>query len=417
MLFPLRLVIFLANIAITALILLPILLLNEAGSGAMGVQEIVDAIFVVHVRIALFSIGFIVRHHGAKPQPKQAHIFVSNHTSVMDYALASSTGRVHAVVAQGHGGVFGAVQRLILHPLTGSLTFDRNEARDRVLVTRRMKSHVHNTQNKPLLIFPEGTCVNNEYTVLFHKGAFELDCLVCPIAIKYSKYYGDPYFNTREQTFTAHLVYLMTRWCMIADVYWIEGQQRGESESHVDFADRVKDMISARAKLKNLSWDGYLKNYRPSAEKQDKMRSKTKEEYERELRRKVDSLRQVSISAGCSAIPSGSSTPVQLNAAASYQLPGWLSDESRTNIQNAIIRSSLQEPSRLLSVNRCDQAESSLLKVSQPEKLMALKQEMLAAWESVASLGASMEGADREPYSDGAESIPEPGESTIFDMN
>ena len=47
-----------------------------------------------------------------------------------------------------------------------------------------MKKHVHTPGKSPILIFPEGTCVNNEYTVLFHKGAFELDAMVCPVAIK-----------------------------------------------------------------------------------------------------------------------------------------------------------------------------------------------------------------------------------------
>jgi 1-acyl-sn-glycerol-3-phosphate acyltransferase len=52
-----------------------------------------------------------------------------------------------------------------------------------------MKKHVHTPGKSPILIFPEGTCVNNEYTVLFHKGAFELDAVVCPVAIKYGFLY------------------------------------------------------------------------------------------------------------------------------------------------------------------------------------------------------------------------------------
>lgn len=48
-----------------------------------------------------------------------------------------------------------------------------------------MKAHVYTPTKSPILIFPEGTCVNNEYTVLFHKGAFELGAVICPVAIKY----------------------------------------------------------------------------------------------------------------------------------------------------------------------------------------------------------------------------------------
>ena len=57
-------------------------------------------------------------------------------------------------------------------------------SQDRILVSERMKEHVAAPDTVPLLIFPEGTCVNNEYTVLFKKGAFELGAAVCPIAIK-----------------------------------------------------------------------------------------------------------------------------------------------------------------------------------------------------------------------------------------
>ena len=54
-----------------------------------------------------------------------------------------------------------------------------------VFLFYRMRAHVANATSSPILIFPEGTCVNNEYTVLFHKGAFELDAQICPVAIKY----------------------------------------------------------------------------------------------------------------------------------------------------------------------------------------------------------------------------------------
>lgn len=130
------------------------------------------------------SLGTRVEYHGRKPCLDVPHVFVANHTSVTDLAAASGMGRVHAVVAQAHGGMFGWLCRAVLRPLTDSLLFDRNESRDRAIVSKRMQKHVSDPENNPLLIFPEGTCVNNEFTVLFHKGAFELDCLVCPIAIK-----------------------------------------------------------------------------------------------------------------------------------------------------------------------------------------------------------------------------------------
>jgi glycerol-3-phosphate O-acyltransferase 3/4 len=92
-----------------------------------------------------------------------------------------------------------------------------------------LKKHIEDPDANPLLIFPEGTCVNNEYTVMFKKvtdtkqvdnfrfksyycetwnmcsdpfwpvqGAFELDCTVCPIAIKYNKIFVDAFWNSKK---------------------------------------------------------------------------------------------------------------------------------------------------------------------------------------------------------------------------
>lgn len=48
------------------------------------------------------------------------------------------------------------------------------QAKDRSLVSQRMRTHVQRSDTTPLLIFPEGTCVNNEYCVMFKRGAFDL---------------------------------------------------------------------------------------------------------------------------------------------------------------------------------------------------------------------------------------------------
>lgn len=60
------------------------------------------------------------------------------------------------------------------------------ERRQRLKVESSLRKHVSNpiTWPNPMLIFPEGTCVNNKYTIRFQKGAFELGVKVCPIGIK-----------------------------------------------------------------------------------------------------------------------------------------------------------------------------------------------------------------------------------------
>jgi glycerol-3-phosphate O-acyltransferase 3/4 len=87
-----------------------------------------------------------------------------------------------------------------------------------------MKQHVHSPDTTPLLVFPEGTCVNNEYCVMFKRGAFELGATVHPIAIKYNKIFVDAFWNSKRMSFTQHLLLLMTSWAVVADVYFLEPQ-------------------------------------------------------------------------------------------------------------------------------------------------------------------------------------------------
>ena len=106
------------------------------------------------------------------------------------YSLQSMSSRDQSLIHSGPGLVFLQVK-------------------DRKIVGERMKAHVAAADTTPLLIFPEGTCVNNEYCVMFKRGAFDLGCTVCPVAIKYNKIFVDAFWNSRRQSFTAHLVRLL----------------------------------------------------------------------------------------------------------------------------------------------------------------------------------------------------------------
>jgi glycerol-3-phosphate O-acyltransferase 3/4 len=144
--------------------------------------------------------------------------------------------------------------------------FDRAEVDNRKVVAERLKDHANSPDKAkfPLLVFPEGTCVNNEYVVQFRKGVFEYDVPINPIAIKYNKVFVDGYWNSREQSFAQHLFRLMTSWAVVADIWFMDTQKIRPGESPADFATRVQRMIAARAGLKPVSWDGYMKYWRPS---------------------------------------------------------------------------------------------------------------------------------------------------------
>jgi len=59
----------------------------------------------------------------------------------------------------------------------------------------RLQEHVKDPSKMPILIFPEGTCINNTSVMLFKKGSFEVSSVVHPIALKYDSRLGDPFWN------------------------------------------------------------------------------------------------------------------------------------------------------------------------------------------------------------------------------
>ncbi|KAJ0252174.1 hypothetical protein HA466_0130080 [Hirschfeldia incana] len=205
----------------------------------------------------------VVRYHGPRPSIRPKQVYVANHTSMIDFIVLEQM-TAFAVIMQKHPGWVGLLQSTILESV-GCIWFNRSEAKDREIVARKLRNHVQGTDNNPLLIFPEGTCVNNNYTVMFKKGAFELDCTVCPIAIKYNKIFVDAFWNSRKQSFTMHLLQLMTSWAVVCEVWYLEPQTIRPGETAIEFAERVRDMISHRAGLKKVPWDGYLKYSRPSS--------------------------------------------------------------------------------------------------------------------------------------------------------
>ncbi len=209
-----------------------------------------------------FTWGAVVRFHGSPPAHGQ-RVFVANHTSMIDVIILQQM-RCFSLVGQKHKGVVRFLQETVLSCLQ-CVWFDRGEMKDRQVVAQKLKQHAQDTDRNPLLVFPEGTCVNNEYAIQFKKGPFELGVPICPVAIKYNKIFVDPFWNSKKQSFQMHLFELMTSWCLICDVWYLEPQVRRSGESAVDFAARCKAKICHKAGLKNVDLDGYMKYWKPSS--------------------------------------------------------------------------------------------------------------------------------------------------------
>ncbi|KAJ4956873.1 hypothetical protein NE237_013656 [Protea cynaroides] len=62
----------------------------------------------------------------------------------------------------------------------------------------------------------------------------------------------EPYFLNRavsRKSFTMHLLCLMTSWAVVCDVWYLEPQNLRPGETAIEFAERVRDIISVRAEL------------------------------------------------------------------------------------------------------------------------------------------------------------------------
>lgn len=186
-----------------------------------------EILFFLYCKALLFAFGARIHHHGNKKRIYVPHVYVSNHTSFVDYIILSSYKFSHSCISENHGGLFGFLLNM-LRRNNGSIGFKRSEKQDREAVFCKMKKHAYTLDSVPMIIFPEGTCVNNKYTVLFQKGAFNLDCAVVPVAIKYRSNLMDPYWNRRRYGFTEQIFYMLTRWKLEADVWWMEETWRGD---------------------------------------------------------------------------------------------------------------------------------------------------------------------------------------------
>ncbi|ELA41449.1 uncharacterized protein VICG_01554 [Vittaforma corneae ATCC 50505] len=214
--------------------------------------------FIIFNKFTMLVLNCHVTHKGKKKLRNEPHIYVSNHTTFVDYLILSSYKFSHACISEGHSGLFGFIITHILSK-NGSIGFKRSDKQDRAQILVKVKEHIHE-KKAPMLIFPEGTCVNNESIVLFQKGAFELGTLICPVGIKYKKDMTDPYWNRREHGFTLHLFYLFTRWGIDVEVHWMNPMHKKTTEDPITFSHRVKQAIARKLKLRNTIWNGYFKS-------------------------------------------------------------------------------------------------------------------------------------------------------------
>ena len=185
------------------------------------------------------AISAVITYHNIENRPKNG-ICVANHTSPIDvmvlgadnaYALVNLTSVEYVSVTaipqtgQKHGGFLGYLQAT-LSKASAQIWFNRNEAKDRAAVFRRLQEHVENPDKLPILIFPEGTCINNTSIMQFKKGSFEVGGAIWPVAIKYDVKFGEAFWNSSKYRMLHYIFLMMTSWAIVCDVWYLPPMHR-----------------------------------------------------------------------------------------------------------------------------------------------------------------------------------------------
>ncbi|KAG7480680.1 hypothetical protein MATL_G00058880 [Megalops atlanticus] len=216
-----------------------------------------EKVHLMCYRICVRALTAIITYHDSENKPKNGGICVANHTSPIDVIILASDG-CYAMVGQIHGGLMGVIQRAMVKACP-HIWFERSEVKDRHLVAKRLSDHVEDKTKLPILIFPEGTCINNTSVMMFKKGSFEIGATVYPVAIKYDPRFGDAFWNSSKFGMVNYLLRMMSSWAIVCSVWYLPPMSREEGEDAVQFANRVKAAIARQGGLVDLLWDGGLK--------------------------------------------------------------------------------------------------------------------------------------------------------------
>uniref|UniRef100_A0A8C1GRI6 Glycerol-3-phosphate acyltransferase 4 n=1 Tax=Cyprinus carpio TaxID=7962 RepID=A0A8C1GRI6_CYPCA len=223
-----------------------------------------DKVHLMCYRICIRALTAIITYHDSENKPKNGGICVANHTSPIDVIILASDG-CYAMVGQVHGGLMGVIQRAMVKACP-HIWFERSEVKDRHLVAKRLSDHVADESKLPILIFPEGTCINNTSVMMFKKGSFEIGCTVYPVAIKYDPRFGDAFWNSSKFGMVNYLLHMMSSWAIVCSVWYLPPMSRmvsGEAlnETYISNIYSLLDGGLKRGKVKEVFKEEQQKLY------------------------------------------------------------------------------------------------------------------------------------------------------------
>lgn len=145
-------------------------------------RRLVHTVLIQCFNFLSSALSAVVNYHDVQNRPAKTGICVANHTSPID-VLVLMCDNCYSLIGQRHGGFLGVLQRALARA-SPHIWFERAESKDRSAVAQRLRQHVSDPLNPPILIFPEGTCINNTSVMQFKKGSFEVGGVIYPVAIK-----------------------------------------------------------------------------------------------------------------------------------------------------------------------------------------------------------------------------------------
>jgi len=223
------------------------------------------------------ALSAVIKFHNKENIPK-CGICVANHTTPID-VMVLHCDNAYALIGQRHGGFLGIIQRALARA-SSHIWFERSEVKDRETVAKRLREHVEDPDKLPILIFPEGTCINNTSVMQFKKGSFEVGSVIYPVAIKYDPRFTDAFWDSSRHSMLQYLYMMMSSWSLVCDVWYLPPMNRRDDESAIDFANRVKAVIAKQGGLVDLAWDGQLKRMKAKKE----WKQKQQEEFSKRLK-------------------------------------------------------------------------------------------------------------------------------------
>ncbi|XP_066986944.1 glycerol-3-phosphate acyltransferase 3 isoform X1 [Macrobrachium rosenbergii] len=272
-LLPLRMVILV--IGIVMIVILPFFI-GFLPEGKLK-RKASNRVFLTCFRVLCRGVSGVITYHNTHNRPQTDGICVANHTTPIDILVLACDG-CYSYVGQRHGGFLGIFQRA-LSRASAHIWFERSEAKDRFAVAKRLREHVEDPDKLPILIFPEGTCINNTSVMQFKKGTFEVGGIIYPVAIKYDPRFGDAFWNSSKESMISYIYMMMTSWAIVCDVWYLPPMTMRKNETSIEFANRVKAEIARQGGLVDLVWDGGLKRSAPKKE--------WKEQYQQEFSRRL----------------------------------------------------------------------------------------------------------------------------------